>query len=128
MIVKTRGTTKKNEAGEEIKGRQVTTNFDPGANLAEAVAKYGEAVVYSSYVAKLTLAIHAEVRPLIDEGKTDEEIAAAIAAWKPGTVTPRTKKDPKAAFLEDFLKADKETQAKMIEDLKAKAKAAQAGK
>lgn len=96
------GTEKKNEAGEVINNvRRIETEYDFGSSLADAVEKFGEEVVFSSFVASAKVDAQALIRrhlksnvPAVEgvsaeRPYTDEEIVAALAKWKPGVKSER---------------------------------------
>lgn len=78
--------------------REWSGSYDFGANLEEAKEKFGEDVVYSSYVSAQTIRAQAVVRSLLEAGKTDDEIAVELAGWKPGVQRTR-QVDPQAQIL-----------------------------
>lgn len=55
-----------------------------GANLEEAKELFGEDVVYSLYLSDAVIKAQAVMRGLAVKGKTQEEITAVMAEWKPG--------------------------------------------
>ena len=100
--------------------REMVVNYDFGGNVEGAVSKFGADVVYSNFVRAAKITAQAVMRRLAEGGKSDEEIADTMAAWKPGVQLERTV-DPVAAMLKKFGSMDAEAQAKFIADLQAKA-------
>lgn len=64
--------------------RVVKVTYDFGDNLQDAVAKFGEEVVFSRFESAAVIDAQALIRRGIKAEKTDEEIASTLAAWKPG--------------------------------------------
>lgn len=62
----------------------VAAEYDFGDNLAEAVELYGEEVVFSRYKSAAVIDLQSFMRGLIRQEKTPEDIATAVAEWKPG--------------------------------------------
>lgn len=69
--------------------RKVTTPAGFPETLAEASKWAGEDVVLNRAVAKFRIDFQSEVRRLAISGKTDAEIATAMASWKPKAAAPR---------------------------------------
>lgn len=73
-------------ASKKINGveRKVTVQIPLAENLQDAIAQYGEEVVYSNFLANVKIGAQAPIRKGIEQGKTDEEIQAVMANYKPG--------------------------------------------
>jgi len=97
------GTEKKDAEGNVLNQvRRIETEYDFGDSLADAVEKFGEEVVFSSFVASAKVDAQALIRrhlksnvPAVEgisseRPHTDEEIAAALAKWKPGVKSERS--------------------------------------
>lgn len=70
--------------------REMTVNYDFGDDLAGAIALSSEAVVFSQYLAKATIAAQDTVRRLLnDPANSLEQVAEKFAAWKLGVAAPR---------------------------------------
>lgn len=70
--------------------RVFSTTYKFGANLDEAVALFGADAVYNNFRQQATIGLQSLIRRNLTpdkEGKTatDEEIQAAVDAWKPGS-------------------------------------------
>lgn len=63
--------------------RVFTANFDMPETLAAMVEVLGEDVVISRAKASLVIDIQAGMRRLMEKGKTEEEVQAWVAGWKP---------------------------------------------
>ena len=72
--------TKAPKAGD----RQVSVQYPLGENIQEAVDLYGEDTVYNLYIDKAVVQLQAVIRPMIEAGKTDEEIQSALSTYKLG--------------------------------------------
>jgi len=86
------------KAGNNDEAPSATVSFDFGENLAEAEELFGADVVFSRFCAAATVDIQALIRrhlkvPEPKEGeeaaapKTEAEIQAIVAEYKPGTST-----------------------------------------
>lgn len=82
------------KAGKGEEAKRVTIVYDVPADLAGYVAKFGETLTAEFARRSLTLGINALVRPLILDGKSNEEIQHAVDSWVPGQRGPRTQKSP----------------------------------
>lgn len=80
--------------------RVIKLAYDFGASIAEAVEKFGEASVLTGFIANAKVDAQALVRRKlnskvksedgVERDYTDEEIAADLAAWKPGVKAERS--------------------------------------
>lgn len=69
---------------------EVTIAFDFGKNIDEMIEKFGADVVFTNARANMKITLQGVMRRLIEGGKTQDEIAAACADWKPGVQMERT--------------------------------------
>lgn len=97
--------------------REHIAEFDFGTDLKEAVEKYGEEVIFSSYKRSQVIAFQNAVRRMLDAGKTNEEIDQTMESWKPGVAMERTS-DPIAALMSKWSKLTDEQKAEIISKLK----------
>ena len=102
--------------GQEIKS--ATIEYDFGDNLAAASKLFGDAVVYSQYKAQATVRAQAIIRDGLKKGKTQDEISAIMAGWKPG-VKISIAGDPKANFLSLFSTMTPEERKATLAELRA---------
>lgn len=88
----------------------VAAEYDFGDNLAESVALFGEEVVYSRYKSAAVIDLQSFMRGLIRQEKTPEEIAAAVAEWKPGVrkATGKSKEEKVRELLQGLTAEDRE--------------------
>ncbi len=86
------------KAGTDDEAPSASVSYDFGENLAEAEELFGADVVFSRFVAAATVDIQALIRRHLKEGvdkdgkvtseaKSEEEIVAIVAEYKPGTST-----------------------------------------
>jgi len=68
------------ESGEK---QPVQVEYDFGDNLAHAVEMFTEDIVFSIFRRQAVIALQDVIRVAKRSGKTDEEIAAMAATWKP---------------------------------------------
>lgn len=100
--------------------REVAVFVELGSDMNDAVARFGEAVVFSNFVAQTKIRAQAIIRDLMKDGKTDAEIQEFMNSWKPGVSRDRVV-DPTAAFMNKFATMSKEDQIKFLEELTQKA-------
>jgi hypothetical protein len=101
--------------------RELEVTFDFGDTLDEAVAKFGADVVYSNFKKSAVIALQAVVRRELDkkeEAKSNEEITAKVATWKPGVARVSTV-DAKETILKKVGKMSKAERDALIEQLLA---------
>ena len=104
-------------------GASVAFDYDLGGEeLSQLVARFGESVVASFAYRAIVIAVQAHARGLIKSGKSDAEIAAAMAEWNPGTPRQVTSAYDKASALLDKLTPEQRKQ--LMQDLKANKQAA----
>jgi hypothetical protein len=77
-------------------GVEVTTQYDFGDDTAAAVAAFTDKVCLSMIQGHIKFSLQQKIRDLLADGKTEEEIQAAIYdvntgeyKWKPGEARPR---------------------------------------
>lgn len=98
--------------------RQATIPYDFGDSLADATAKFGEKAVFDDFVASAKITLQAGMRRLLEAGKSEAEIASALATWKPGVKMERMV-DPVVSLMSKFGTMSEEEQLALIEKLKA---------
>ena len=128
----------KNAAGEVVTPavvtRKIESEYDFGDNLADAVSKFGEEVVFSSFVASAKVDAQALIRrhlksnvPAVEgvsteRPYTDDEIATKLNAWKPGVKAERSAAsatDKMEALLGKMTQAQKEEMIAKLQALAA---------
>lgn len=79
--------------GQKV-GKTVTAEYDFGNDLADAVAKHSEEIVFSNYRANGKVTIQALIGRNIEAKVSDENIKDVVAKYKLGAPTERAAKDP----------------------------------
>lgn len=98
--------------------KELVAEYDFGANLEEAKAKFGEAVVFSNYVRSAKITLQAAMRRWAAAGLDDATIADKVSKTVIGIAAERIV-DPIAAMLNKFEALDPAAQAELIAKLKA---------
>lgn len=122
-VVKRTFTTKAPKADN----RTITLEVMDGETVKEDAELHGEDVVHGIFIQKADVARQNFVRPLLEAGKTDEEIRELFKKWKLGVPTERTT-DPKAKAMRLLNKIDPAMAAlfeKMMEEKLAAASGGQ---
>ncbi len=79
--------------GEKLDPKEkisASVEYNFGDNLKEAVALFGEDVVFSNYLSRATVSAQNVMRPKVEDGDSQETIAAFMNKWKLGTAVART--------------------------------------
>ena len=100
--------------------KSVEVQFDFGGSVEAAVEKFGAEVVYSNFTRASVITAQAAMRRMLETGKGQEEIQAAMNSWKPGVSIERTV-DPVASVLGKFGSMSPEEQKALIKQLQARA-------
>ena len=110
------------KAGTSDDAPSASVEYDFGDTLVEASENFGDDVVFSRFVSAATVDLQALIRRnlTLEEPKTEEEIQAIVAEWKPGVSTrKRVSAAEKASRAVDAL-SDAE-KAALLESLMAEA-------
>ena len=99
--------------------KSATIVFDFGANVDEAITKYGAEVVFSNFKRSAVITAQAAMRRYMEAGKTQEEIAEAMKAWAPGVSLERSV-DPVKALQNKFATMSPDEQQALIAQLMEK--------
>ena len=97
---------------------EVTVTFDFGKDLTAMTEKFGEDIVFTNARANMKITLQGVLRRLIESGKSQEEIAAAVADWKPGMQMERTV-DPLSVARKAMAQMDDDAKQAFIEKLLA---------
>jgi hypothetical protein len=112
-MVEIKATYKKGDVDKEF-----VVLYDFGANLEEAKAKFGEAVVFDNYVRSGKITIQAAIRRYAATGMDEGQITAKIAEIKLGVAAERIV-DPIAATIAKFSALTPEAQQELLSKLKS---------
>lgn len=98
--------------------RSASTEFDPGSTLDEAVALYGDKVVFDLYKRAAVVKLQAQLRGRLEQGFTTDQIAEEFSGWRPDQDrTPS--RDPRSAILSGFNKLSDDDREALIAQLRA---------
>jgi hypothetical protein len=98
--------------------RKVNINYDFGATIEEAIAKFGKEVVFSNFKGNAVVTIQSGMRGLAIKGKSDAEIQAHYNTYKLGVASARGAIDPIAALIGKFPTLDPAKQDELLKKLK----------
>lgn len=93
--------------------------YDFGATLEEAIEKFGADVVFTSFKRTAVITGQAAIRRMLEGGKGEEEIVAAMGDWKPGVALTGSI-DPVASLISKWDSYTPEKQAEVLAKLKDK--------
>lgn len=112
-------------ADPKSSGREISVDYDFGDNLQDAVAKFGEDVVFSQFNRNAVIALQGFVRGKLRSEVADEEIHRLVESWKPG-VAQRSGKPKSEKVLDMFASMSEDAQLALLNQLRERAAAAQA--
>jgi len=96
--------------------RALVIDYDFTENISDAIAKFGEDVVFSSFMADAKVGLQAFVRARLakvdEDYMTDEEIIAEASQWVPGM---RKQSDPLAKLQTLLSKLSPEQRTALLE-------------
>lgn len=98
----------------------VEFSYTFGETLEQMSERFGVDVVTSFALRGLTVAVQGHARGLIKQGKSEDEIKAAMAEWKPGA--PRVTKSAEDKVREQLASLSPEARAQLLREYKAEAK------
>lgn len=107
---------KASSAGKKPEDWAITLPDPFLGDLDTLTAKYGSEVITAAAQQQLRIRFQAAVRALAEAGKSDEEITATMASWKPGDRLGLGG-DPKATILKNFGNMTPEQKAELIRQL-----------
>lgn len=94
---------------------EATVSYDFGDNLADAVEKFTEDVVFTNFRQAAKITLQAGLRRCLETGKDAVEFAAR---FKPGVQTATGAVDPVAAMKAKFASMDDEERTAFLNELK----------
>jgi len=100
-----------------------TVNWDPGANAAEAIEKFGDETVYDFFIRSANVKLQSQIRARLVDGATQDQLDVEFTDWRPDVDRSPTR-DPKSSILSNFNKLDEDERAAIIAMLKAGLEAA----
>lgn len=119
-VAEVSGLTKLSISESKEKGsRTLALEYDFGTDLAAASELYSDAVVYGFYLKGIKVGLQAVIRRQMKEGKTDDEIFAAIENWNPSVKATRAKGSSASKLQDVFAKMSPEAQAELLAKLQA---------
>lgn len=101
-------------------GRTASVPYNFGETLEEAAGLFGNDAVLSNFKANAVIGLQGYIRRLLTAGKSSEDVAVAVSAWKPGVKVEKIS-DPIAAITKKMESLSSEA----IEDLIIKLRARQ---
>lgn len=96
----------------------VTCQYDFGDNLKDAVAKFGEDVVFNRFKSAAVIDAQSLIRRGIKAGKSPTDIQKDLTEWRPGMKRVQ-KKSAEERIKEQFSKLTPEERAELVKQLKA---------
>ena len=109
--------------GSDGKPISIEIEYDFGDNLASAVEKYGEDVVFDLYKAAANIRVQNVARTALLNGKTPEEAVKLASKYVLGTSFSVGPRDPVRTAVSAVSKMSPEEEKKFILELKERAKA-----
>jgi len=103
--------------GNEAKSASAKMNV--GENLEELGNQFGQEVVYSHARRSIVIAMQTSIRGMLEQGKTEHEIQAAMAEWRPGVKRPA--KTAMDRVREEISRMSPEDKKRILKELREKA-------
>lgn len=91
---------------DTTKDKKCVVNIEFGDNLKDAVAKFGEEVVFTNYRQQAVIRAQAAIRGRLKSGNTNDQIIKDMTGYKPGVgASQRSAVDPITALTAEFATA-----------------------
>lgn len=100
--------------GQEAKA--TTVKFAIAENLTELSEQFGEEVVFSHAKRSVVIAMQTTIRTMLEGGKSQDEIQAAITDWKPGLKKPA--KSPMEKVRDEIARMSPEDKKRIMKELR----------
>jgi len=115
---------KKDASGKVVQAQvgPFTIEVTTGTTGAECIQMFGDEAVKSNAESNWTVTLQGNMRSGMKKGETQEQLQARLGNAKMGVAQKGVVVDPVQAYIARFASATPAEQAKMIEELKAKAK------
>ena len=101
---------------------QASVEVDAPETGKEAIEMFGDEAVLTNSMANWVITLQGNIRSALRRGEDAATIAGRLAGAKMGVAQKGVKIDPVQAYMAKFAAATPDEQAKMLADLKAKAK------
>jgi|SRR5262245_15419385 len=105
--------------GNEARG--ATAKVNVGENIDELAGQFGSDVVYSHARRSIVIAMQTSIRGMLEQGKGESEIQAAMVDWKPGVKRPA--KTAMDRVREEISRMSPEDKKRILKELREKASA-----
>lgn len=99
--------------------KEATIMVDLGDNVQDAIARFGEDVVFSNYLASVKINVQSAIRRYLEAGLDANAIQAKFENYKPGVTMDRVV-DPIAALAAKLAKMTPEEREDAFAKLRAK--------
>ena len=99
--------------------KEATIIVDLGEDVDDAIARFGKDVVFSNYLANVKIGVQSGIRRYLEAGKTQDEVQAAFATYKPGATLDRVV-DPLASLAKKMESMSAEEQEDIFAKLREK--------
>ena len=109
-------------ASDPQTGTEATVEVDLGADLTDAINKFGEELVYDYWARQAVVQAQAAIRNRLRAGKSVEEVVAEMQQWEPGKMrrSSGAGKNTLDKTLGAFEKMNEEQQREFLQKLREK--------
>lgn len=109
----------------QVTNEEIEVRYDFGSDLQDAIAKFGDEVVFSNFCVGAKTALRNKLYSLTHDADkpencvTAEAAVQALADWKPGVAGSRSAADPLEKLAAKFASATQEEKLAKLEQIKA---------